>query len=355
MTNPLQDHARDRVVAHLGTEAAIRRGLAPKDALPTPAELARQQVADAIARGRMDLSGSPRWPFADLDRLIGPMLPGEFWVVAALTGNGKSSLLMSAMDGWAKRECSTLYIPLEIDPPEMRRRWAAWRLGLDPVLVAQNAWAQLPAGARDQHEAELAAQPTFPYVHFVPDKQITIERIERWMQWGYKELAVRQVILDHFQRVTHGPQATAAHRLAVALTAQRLRDKARDLGLVVIAAAQVLRNLEPLDAYRPPLLSRIQDSSGIAQEASGVLVLSRKLRSDVSKGELAGVREGRVEEWRLAEPNVMTVTCRKHRLDDRARDRRVVLAVRNGRVENLLHYEPRGIIAPEPEEDLWTS
>ncbi len=296
---------------------------------PTSApELARQQVAEAIARGRMDLSGSPRWPWSPLDGLTGPMLPGEFWVIAALTGNGKSSFLMSAMDHWSERQTSTLYIPLEVDPQEMRRRWAAWKLGIDVVRVLRNEWLE---GEQDAHEAELEAQATNPYVHFAPDKHITLAGIQKWTRWAHSNLGVRQVVLDHFQRVDHGGNE-ASHRLAVHDTARALRDLARELGIVVITAAQINRNLDPLDACKAPLLARVKDAAGISEEASGVLMLSRKLLPDIGKEDMAAVRSGQMEEWKLCVPNTMQITCRKHRLDDHARDRRVDLFVRGGRV-----------------------
>jgi replicative DNA helicase len=344
MTDPA-DSLRQRFAAFraqdaLGSAAAKDAGLLPADALPTPAELARQQVADAIARGRLDLSASPRWPWAVVNELMGPMLPGDFVVIGAVTGNGKTSFLLSAMDAWERARTSTLYIPLEMDPPECRARWAAWRLGLDPVLVLRNDWNALGEGAQDAYEATLSGQITNPYIHFAPPKYITLREITKWVHWAHANLGVRQVILDHFQRVDHGGDQ-ASHRLAVHDTARSLRDLARDLGIVIIAAAQMNRaGLDPMDALKPPLLARLKDASGIAEEAVSVLVLSRLQDPAASKEQLGAVRAGTLEEWRVAVPHRMQVTCRKHRLDGEARDRRVLLAVEHGRVVDCPRDEP---------------
>lgn len=335
MSDIAKDLAAGRIARTLGTERAKELRLVPADAMPTPAELAASQVREAIAAGRLDLSGSPRWPWTDLDTLMGPMLPGDFCVVAALTGNGKSSFLMSAMDGWAARQTATLYIPLEEDSKTCRRKWAAWKLGLDPVAVLRNDWHLLPEGAQDAHEAALEDQMRSPYIHFAPPRYITAPEIGRWTRWAVEHLGVRQVILDHFQRVDHGDTSAASHRLAVHGTARFLRDLGRELGIAVIAAAQINRNLDPLDAMKPPLLARVKDAAGIGEEATQVLMLSRELRDGVSREDVAGVRDGTVEEWKVAAENRMLVTCRKHRLDGAARDRRVRLYVRDGKVENM--------------------
>jgi hypothetical protein len=48
---------------------------------------------------------------------------------------------------------------------------------------------------------------------------------------------------------------------------------------------------------------------------------------------MALIRAGLLSERDVAEPNSMTVTCRKHRLDDAvAGDRSVILHVEHGRV-----------------------
>lgn len=345
--------AQARAQQGLGTERAKELGLVDPETMPTPAELARQQVADAIARGRLDLSGAPRWPWEDLDDLVGPMLPGDLAVVFALTGNGKTTFLLSAMEEWARRETSTLFIPLEMDAHECRARWAAWKLGLNPVHVLRNQWDALdkygrrlmPEGARDDFEATLHDQIASPYIHFATPKFITTDGIGRWVRWAHANLGVRQVVLDHFQRVDHqGGQADAAsHRLAVQGTARMLRDLARELGIVIVAAAQANRSPDPLDAYKPPLLARLKDAAGIGEEAVSVITLSRKLDPKATKQQLAQVRAGTLEETAVALAGQMLVTCRKHRLDGEARDRRVTLYVRNGKVES---FSPRE--SPQP-------
>ena len=56
------------------------------------------------------------------------------------------------------------------------------------------------------------------------------------------------------------------------------------------------------------------------------------LDPDASPERLADVKTGTLEEWRVALPNVMEVTCRKHRDDGAALNRRIRLRVDNGRV-----------------------
>jgi replicative DNA helicase len=323
--------AATRVQHTMGTEAAKAAGALPPGTLPTPAELARQQVQEAVARGRMDLTGAPRFAWRSLDRLIGPLLPGYFLTVGALQGNGKSAFLMSHMDASAEAGTASLYVPLEVDPHECRTQWACWKLGLSYLYYKRQEWGYLPDNAREAVEATLEEQIVNPFIHFAPDRRITLTGLEKWVRWAHANLGVRQVILDHFHRMDHGADQ-ASHRLAVGEAARRLRDIGRELEIVMIAACQLNRSLDPFDAYKPPVASRVRDSSGLQDEPNVTLMISRVLDPAASKEQLTDVRDGTLEEWRVALPNVMEVTCRKHRDDGAALNRRVRLAVENGRV-----------------------
>jgi replicative DNA helicase len=337
MGSEVRDLLTGRALRRLGEDEAKARALVSGDALPTPAVLAQQQVAAAIARGRMDLSGSPRWGWYELDQLVGKMLPGDLVTVGSITGNGKSTFLASAVLGFEQQELSTLYVPLEIDADEYRRKHAAWRLGFDWELVHGNDWNALPSGAREAHEAALEAQIQNPYLHFAPPKRPTVALIGRWIRWGVEHLAVRIVVIDHITRLDYGLPG-AAYRLAVTDGARSLRDLARELNIVIIVAAQLNRIADPVDRYLPATLARVKESAGIAEESRSALMLSRGLRRDVTAEDFREARAGRRSETTLAAGNLMRVTCRKNSLRDTALDQGIDLQIANGRAVDCYRW-----------------
>lgn len=291
------------------------------------------QVEGAKQLLSRDIRSAPRWAWADLNLLAGPMLPGDLVVVGSLMGNGKSTLLMSQMDAFSVAKTPTLYVPLEIDPAQCRNRWAAWKLGIDVKAAMRQEWDALGKGARKALEDTLDEQAHNPFVHFATPKRITLKALEQWCQWAKKQFEVRVVMLDHLHRMDFGTDAEN-HRVTVTDVVRKLKDLARELGIVLIAAAQLNRSSDPVDAYTAPILSRLKESAGIAEEADVVLMLSRKLRRDLPDQWQSELRLGRLTEKDLVEPDVMVVTCRKHRLDDTALNGRVLLRVENGRVLN---------------------
>ncbi len=326
---------RSRRVTVTGTELALAAD-APADApAPVlPADLAHAQAASALARGRRDLSDAPRWGCRDLDRVVGAMIPGDLVVVGSLSGNGKTSFLLSQMDYLASHRVPTLYLPLEVDPVDIRRKWAAWKLRLDFVHVARNEWHLLPEGAQEAHEGMLEEQGRNPYVQFPPDRRVTVRGLEQWVQWAIEHMGVRCVMVDHLHRMDFG--GGDQYRIQVTEAMRAMKDLAREHGLVLIAAAQLNQHGDDvMDRYFPPALRRLKESAGIGEEADVVLMLSRRLKIVLDAADLRAVRAGLKSEREFAEPNTMAVTCRKHRLADSiAGDRTVLLQVEDGRVSD---------------------
>jgi hypothetical protein len=70
----------------------------------------------------------------------------------------------------------------------------------------------------------------------------------------------------------------------------------------------------------------------IADVATTVSVLSRRMRPEVELDAMREVQRSKQGVAALADPGVMQLTCRKHRIRDGARDRAAMLRVSSGRV-----------------------
>lgn len=310
------------------------------DAMPAaPEDLLDDQLADSQALMLRDPSTGLRWTWPEIDRVMGPMVPGDISIVGALPGNGKTSFLMGQMDALAMQGVPVLYVPLELDPAQCRLRWAAWRLGFPIDRVVRQEWNLLPDGAQGLVSQLIEDQRVMSHIQFASPKRLTLEGLTKWCEWAQSSYGGRVVIVDHLHRLDAGDTARD-HRVAVTNMARRLKDLARDLNLQVIIAAQLNRTSDPLDAYSPPVPGRLKESSAIFEEADTVLMLSRKLRRDLPKAWKLQLLTGQITERDLEEQGIMVATCRKHRLDDSARDRRMYLRVVGGRVESRTWVEP---------------
>lgn len=306
----------------------------PAPEMPQPIDLSIQHTEGAIAEGRVDHSSAPRWEWDDLHELVGPMLPGNFIVVPALTGNGKTSFLLSELDYLARRQIPTVYMPLEVDPSTMMRKRAAWELGLDWEHVSSNDWGRLPVGAKELHEAKIREHGKQRHIQMPPDKKLSLPRLRQWVEWGIREIGARVVIVDHIHRTDPGG-AAEAYRITLTDAIRAVKDLGREHGVAIVAAAQLNRTSDPLDRYTQPHLSRIKETGALAEEADYVLMLSRRLRSVISREDVEAIKQGHRDIRDFADENVMVATCRKHRVRDYANDRHVKLLVQDGHVRSM--------------------
>lgn len=295
-----------------------------------PVDLAWLQSMQAYGLVTRDLSRAVSWGWEALDDLVGPLLPGEIWVVGATTGNGKSTFLHNWQAGLAARGVTSLVFPLEVEPELFRLRTACWRLNLDLDSVISHDWHALDATEEEVRTWVSIALDNLrrdPHFHVAPPRQITLDELHRWIHWGVSKCGAEVIVIDHLHRLDVVGSDAGAYRVALTRLARNLRDIARELDVMIVCAVQLNRDSSPIDDYLAPGLHRIKEASAIAEEAAGVLMLSRDIRPDVDKGTIRAVMARRVQPSEVERPGCMVVTCRKHRRRGRARHHSVRLRV----------------------------
>ncbi len=348
---PLDAVEVERIVQSIGKREAAKRVTStgvplvavgdepPPQEVPERAfvDIAADQTREARALLNTSTENAPRWCWPALDRLSGMLLPGEFHVVAAISGNGKTAFLMSQMDAFARRGTPVLYVPLETDPHTCRLRWAAWLSDLDPVHVLRREWGRLPAGAKEMIDEQLDELERQPFVHFLDDRRIDLPTLADRMRRASGDFGCEVVMIDHLHRMSVGDHAEVL-RVHVSEMVRTIQDLGRELNLVVLAAAQLNRLNDQMDQYQAPSYARLKETGAIFEEAWTVHMLSRVMRPDLTSDDLQAVKRGLADLDTLADPGVMRVTNRKDRIAGAALNKSVRLHVNRGRVIELDRY-----------------
>jgi len=302
------------------------------EAEPKPIEeLVDQQVREAIEYGRQDTSTAPKWGWKSLIDLCGPLLPGELWIVGARPGQGKSTFLLNFCNHLAEMQGKPwLFIGMEMDPKQLRRKWSAFRCDLNEEHVLTSAWERLPVDARQRIEDDLREQATAlrNLAYFAPARRINLVSLQQWVEFAV-ERKCKVVVIDHLHQMDYGGRD---QRQEMAHAIKEAKELAVEHQIVVVAAAQLNRGpRDPLEPYRIPVLSALKECGAIEEAADVVLMLSRKLKSKLSKGEASQIRDALVEIDGFVDKGAMRVTCRKHRRNGAlATDRSETLQLDNG-------------------------
>ncbi len=297
--------------------------------IPTPLTLAEQQYREALSDLTRDASDAPLLPWRSAIELIGPLLPGQLWVVGARPGNGKTTFLLNVLDWMVCSRQPTLYLTTETKAAEMRRLWAALQLGYSASDVLENAWQRLPSDARAQIAQRLEWQTyaAADVALFVDLPRLDTAHVARVLKEYAIEAKYPIVILDHVHRwqVRELSEKTAELTEAV----QRLKGAAATYGLTLLLAAQINRGQDrsPLAEFLPPPLSALKQTGALEEEANVVLMLHRARRKDATKAMAQEVAMGQRDIRDLLDPDIICVSVAKHRNRPHATGRMLRLRV----------------------------
>ena len=210
--------------------------------------------------------------FIEFDRLTAGLQPGQFIIIAARPAMGKTAFVLNlstyaAMHG----KKSVALFNLEMTAEQLANRVLS-NLGQIPIpkmrtgRLEHNDWRRLNEAVSQLSNAKL----------FIDDTPgITIGEIRsKCRKLANSEDGLGLVVIDYLQLIT-GPAKLAGNRQQeVSEISRSLKMMALELGVPVIAAAQLSRAVEAREDKRP-IMSDLRESGSIEQDADIVSFLYR--------------------------------------------------------------------------------
>lgn len=216
----------------------------------------------------------------ELDELLGGFEPGQVVIVAGRPGMGKTAVACSAALGLARNGHGVGVFSLEMRSEELGMRMVAdlccWRRGQwIPFDVIRDGTATEEQFAVMRRAREHVAKWPLDVIDFpsatVARLALSIRRTKRKMAARGQKLEV--AIVDYLQ-LLHPDSRTRSAYEAVSEISRALKAMAKELGVAIVALAQLSRAVEQRDDKRPQL-SDLRDSGQIEQDADAVVFLYR--------------------------------------------------------------------------------
>jgi hypothetical protein len=215
--------------------------------------------------------------FRDLDGLLsGGFRPGELWVVAGRTSQGKSSVALSMLAGHllSPEAPGAVIYSAEMTVPEMTARLYSGHTGIPLARLRQPE-----PGTQEEIAAMSSAGAALSHQSWrLCDKRMTVEEIAHRARSFGATLAregrrLGLVIVDYVQHLKDSnPRATK--RESVMHICSELKALALEEKLCVLALAQVSREAEARGDKRPALCD-LKESGSIEEDADGVIFVYR--------------------------------------------------------------------------------
>ena len=244
---------------------------------------------DAVADSPDGVTGvRSGWPH--LDRITAGFQPGEFAVVAARPGMGKTAFLLNVMLQAAVAD----RVPVALFSLEMRTPAIAGRLMVGYARIDSQYWRSGRMNATEREAMAEARERIIQAPIWIDSRAgATALEIRAKARRLAGEQGVKAIFVDYLQLVRPG-RLMDNRALEVGQVAADLKALALDLNMPVIVASQVTREIERRGDNRPRL-SDLRESGGIEQEADLVLFIHRPeyygVRKDGDGQSLVGLAE----------------------------------------------------------------
>lgn len=273
------------------------------------------------------------WFSNDLTDLVHPMVAGRVYVVLAPTGTGKTLFGLNTVAHLLEAESHQVMVVATEEAPRYHELLACRAVHVSYTDLFYNRLtgthpAEVATWAKKYRESE--------HLIVLPDLEPRLAQVLDAMEGGN---VPDLLVIDHLHALNQqGKRLPEFLGTAMSIFAQW----ATNLRIPILVLAQVNRPQakDPLYSYRIPTTNAGLGSSKIEHNADVILGLSRKLRDDVPKDVLARLARGlpkRGESLReYEERNTARVTVLKHRMDDEASRRSVLLTVTRGKLHDRL-------------------
>ena len=215
------------------------------------------RIADAVNRGDNLQGISTGWKY--LDKFMGGYHKGNLIIVGGRPGMGKSALGLSlAVDccKWA----NVLFYTIEMSKEELAQRYISYFSNVENYKI-RNASITL-AQIEDMSNTMYSLDKDF---HIIDSTNRHIDHISAQIRLHKVKYGLNIAIIDYLQLI----DGNAKSRYEIVSEAsKRLKQLAKELGITVIALAQLKREEKASDK---PSLSDLKESGQLEQDADVVL------------------------------------------------------------------------------------
>lgn len=203
--------------------------------------------------------------FRDLDQAIGGYNPSDLMIIAGRPGMGKTALALSLSNEAAKAGHRVLFISLEMSSEQLIKRWLSLETGINAGVMNRGNYDS-------DHIKRLNDYAIGRRDHiFIDDEaSVTLGELVGKVRRHKTKHGLDVLFIDYIQLIKSQVIKGRTREQEVAEISRTLKLLAKDLGITIVALAQLSRGVESRGDKRP-MLSDLRESGAIEQDADIIL------------------------------------------------------------------------------------
>ncbi|MGE4133164.1 MAG: replicative DNA helicase [Bdellovibrionales bacterium] len=240
---------------------------------------------ESLYTNKLSVTGVPSG-FLELDELLAGFHPGELTILAARPSMGKTALSLNiALHAALNEKKKVAYFSVEMGKEQVMVRLLASaskiRLGdLRIGKIEDQAWPRLINTAASISDTGLFIDDTSGVSPF--DIRSKVRRMKA-------KYGLDMIMIDYLQLMSMKQKYESRER-EVSEISKLLKSIAKEMGVPVIALAQLNRGVEGRSDRRP-MLSDLRESGSIEQDADVIMMIYREDYYDRDNPEIKGIAE----------------------------------------------------------------
>ena len=243
----------------------------PGELQPVSATLA--ETFAVLERPGGEITGTPTG-LKQLDTLTAGLQPGNLVLVAARPGMGKSALAIQTAHHVAVNQGKPAAVfTLEMSSQEINQRLLSLDARVPLMRIRTRNGLTLEDRAALLNSRATLEQAPLHTDDTVSARLVDIRARTRRMKQRHPDLAL--VVVDYVQLMLSDVREESRN-LEVSRLSRGLKLLAREIGVPVMALAQLNRNVEHRGGDKQPILSDLRDSGSLEQDADLVIFIHRK-------------------------------------------------------------------------------
>lgn len=245
----------------------------------TPRVSIRVAVDRALEQARQSQGRKVRgisWGLESLDRLTLGLRPAHLYIIGGRPGMGKTMLALSTALSVANGNVGVYFASLEMDEVELSERALASEAEHFGARITyqQLAADDVPTGCDEALQHAYARIRDYP-IEIDPQPGVTLGQIRARakqirMKMERQGIKLGVVIIDHLGLIGAGERYRGSKYAETTEVSNGLKVMAKELGVAVIALAQLNRQVEGRDDKRATL-GDLRDSGSLEQDADCVI------------------------------------------------------------------------------------
>lgn len=217
------------------------------------------------------LTGIPTG-FPEIDNVTKGWQPGDFIILAARPGLGKTTLALDFALTAVERKVPTMVVSLEMTKAQI---WKKFNSKKSDVSLSEMIDGNLSQEQIDHISTTFESMFDYPLlVHDVGDISNKWPAIRDKIAQAHMKLGIKLVVIDYVQLMTNY-KSMGNRNLDVEEISRGVKNLALKLGISIIGLCQLSRDVEKRGGIKRPQMSDLRDSGSLEQDPDKIFFLYR--------------------------------------------------------------------------------